>query len=83
MTKIFTKISNIKVIEKNFRALILDIWGVLWDGIEPYPNAKGSLKELKDKNIPIILLSNATRRAKVELEVKYGLGLSEQKETQQ
>ena len=65
MDKKFTKISNLKIIEKNFHALILDIWGVLWDGIEPYANAKNSLKKLKNKNKPIILLSNAPRRASV------------------
>ena len=62
MTNSFTKITNLQKIEKKFQALILDIWGVLWDGIKPYSNAIESLKKLKAKNKPVILLSNAPRR---------------------
>ncbi len=57
-------ISKISDIENNYKAFILDIWGVLWDGLEPYDSAVSSLKMLKEKNKPIILLSNAPRRAK-------------------
>ena len=57
-------ISRISEIENNYCAFILDIWGVLWDGIEPYEMAISSLKELRKKRKPVILLSNAPRRAK-------------------
>ena len=54
---------DINFVLKNSKALILDIWGVLWDGIEVYPEAIDTLKKIKELNIPVILLSNAPRKA--------------------
>ena len=47
----------------NFDAFILDIWGVLMDGAEPYPGAQDCLIQLRDSGKEIVLLSNAPRRA--------------------
>ena len=49
----------------NCEGLILDIWGVLWDGIKVYPEALTTLIELRKKDIPIILLSNAPRKSEI------------------
>ena len=54
---------DINFVLKNSKALILDIWGVLWDGIEVYPEAIDTLKKIKELDIPVILLSNAPRKA--------------------
>ena len=56
--------------------LILDIWGVLWDGIEVYPEALNTLQKLRKLNLPIILLSNAPRRSNIVSEKlsKIGIG---------
>ena len=48
-----------------YEAFIIDIWGVLWDGIEPYQNSIESLKKLMALNKYMILLSNAPRSSKV------------------
>ena len=49
----------------NSEGLILDIWGVLWDGINMYPEALKTLEKLRKLNIPIILLSNAPRKSEI------------------
>ena len=54
---------NLSSVIENSEALILDIWGVLWDGIKVYPEALVTLNEIKKLDIPVILLSNAPRRA--------------------
>ena len=56
--------------------LILDIWGVLWDGIDVYPEALNTLQKLRKRNLPIILLSNAPRRSNIVSEKlsKIGIG---------
>ena len=54
---------DLSLILQNSEALILDVWGVLWDVIKVYPEAVTTLKEVKKLNIPVILLSNAPRRA--------------------
>ena len=57
--------------------LILDIWGVLWDGINVYPEALKTLEKLRKLNIPIILLSNAPRKSEIVSEKlsKIGIGV--------
>ena len=72
-----TKIEGIKSINHIFEAYIVDIWGVLWDGIEPYTNAKKTLQSLKKLNKPILLLSNAPRRAKVVKDKLNSIGIHE------
>ena len=52
-------------VANKYEAFIIDIWGVLWDGIEPYQNSIDSLKKLINLNKYIVLLSNAPRRSKV------------------
>ena len=44
-------------------AAIVDLWGVIHDGVQPYPEVPDALKRLKAAGIRIILLSNAPRRA--------------------
>ena len=57
--------------------LILDIWGVLWDGINMYPEALKTLEKLRKLNIPIILLSNAPRKSEIVSKKlsKIGIGV--------
>ena len=45
-------------------AYVLDVWGVLWDGIQAYPEAAACLLELRRQNKRVLLLSNAPRRSR-------------------
>ena len=45
----YKSLNNINQIIDNYDAFIIDIWGVLWDGIEAYKYAKLTLKKLKEK----------------------------------
>ncbi len=58
-------LTNFREIANKYEAFIIDIWGVLWDGIEPYQYSIECLKKLINLNKYIILLSNAPRRTKV------------------
>ena len=58
-------LANFREVANKYEAFIIDIWGVLWDGIEPYQYSIQSLKKLINLNKYIILLSNAPRRSKV------------------
>jgi HAD superfamily hydrolase (TIGR01459 family) len=44
-----------------YRGFIVDLWGVVHDGITPFPGALDCLKRLAGQNV--LLLSNAPRRA--------------------
>ena len=47
--KNFKILNNLSEITNKFDAYIIDIWGVLWDGIEPYEYAKDALEKIKKK----------------------------------
>jgi HAD superfamily hydrolase (TIGR01459 family) len=63
---------------KDSEGLILDIWGVLWDGINVYPEALNTLKKLKKLNIPIVLLSNAPRKSEIVSEKLSKIGIKQE-----
>ena len=46
MTNYLKTLSKLREIEFKYKAFIVDIWGVLWDGIEPYENSIPTLKKL-------------------------------------
>jgi HAD superfamily hydrolase (TIGR01459 family) len=46
-----------------YDGLILDLWGVLHDGVRPYPGVVDALDRLKRAGKRLIVLSNAPRRA--------------------
>ena len=45
-----------------YDGFILDLWGVIHDGVEPYPGAAECLATLRGMGKRIVLLSNAPRR---------------------
>ena len=63
MTDEFNILTKLSDIEIKYKAYIVDVWGVLWDGIEPYENSTKTLKKLINLGKPVVLLSNAPRRA--------------------
>lgn len=46
-----------------YDAAIVDLWGVIHDGVRPYPAVPEALARLKAAGIRVILLSNAPRRS--------------------
>lgn len=56
-------IDRLGEIAPRYDGFILDLWGVLHDGIAPLPGAVECLAALKDSGKRIVLLSNAPRRA--------------------
>jgi HAD superfamily hydrolase (TIGR01459 family) len=46
-----------------YGGFIVDLWGVIHDGVTPYAGAIDCLEHLRDLGKPVVLLSNAPRRA--------------------
>jgi HAD superfamily hydrolase (TIGR01459 family) len=46
-----------------YDGFILDVWGVLHDGVAPYPGVIDALERLRDSGKRVVLLSNAPVRA--------------------
>lgn len=56
-------IQGLSEIAEGFDGFILDLWGVIHDGVEAYPGAAETLAALRDAGKRTLLLSNAPRRA--------------------
>jgi HAD superfamily hydrolase (TIGR01459 family) len=56
-------IQGLREIAPDYDALIVDLWGVIHGGIEPYPGVVDALAALEARGLPVALLSNAPRRA--------------------
>ncbi len=60
-----------------YDGFILDLWGVIHDGVSPYPGAVEVLKRLQAEGKPAVLLSNAPRRAHVAQLAMRGMGIAD------
>jgi HAD superfamily hydrolase (TIGR01459 family) len=58
-----------------YDGFIVDLWGVIHDGVTPYPGAVDCLARLRDLNRPVVLLSNAPRRAHVAQRAMRRMGI--------
>ena len=56
-------IHGLREIAPDYDALIVDLWGVIHGGVEPYPEVLDALAALQTEGLPVALLSNAPRRA--------------------
>ncbi len=54
---------GLSALVERYDGLILDVWGVLHDGGPAFPAALEVLKRLADRGTPVVLASNAPRRA--------------------
>lgn len=55
------QIISMKEIVKNYSVLLIDIWGVLFDGLNPYPGVPEYINSLIEDGKKIIFLSNNPR----------------------
>ena len=55
------QILPIKDVVKHYDALIVDIWGVLYDGVEPYPGSVECINSMINGGKQVIFLSNNPR----------------------
>jgi HAD superfamily hydrolase (TIGR01459 family) len=58
-------IRGLREIAPDYDALIVDLWGVIHGGVEPYPGVLETLAALRAAGLPVGLLSNAPRRSRM------------------
>lgn len=68
-------IAGIGAIADRYTAFIVDLWGVLHDGVAPYPGAIDALALLRGRDV--LLLSNAPRRAAAARDSLRALGFED------
>lgn len=62
---------------ERYDGFILDLWGVIHDGVQPYPGAVGCLEQLRRAGKRVVLLSNAPRRSGAAQEAMRGMGIAD------
>jgi HAD superfamily hydrolase (TIGR01459 family) len=60
-----------------YDGFIIDLWGVIHDGVTPYEGAVDCLRRLRDAGKPAVLLSNAPRRAHVAQAGMRAMGIAD------
>lgn len=63
MNKPITSIDGLQQIADQYEGYIVDLWGVLHDGVTAFPAAVDAARNLKAQGGRILILSNAPRRA--------------------
>ncbi|MDH3662144.1 MAG: TIGR01459 family HAD-type hydrolase [Alphaproteobacteria bacterium] len=66
---------RLRDIAPRYRGFIIDQWGVLHDGGEPYPDAIDCLTALRALDVRIVLLSNSGKRAEHNRERLAEMGI--------
>jgi HAD superfamily hydrolase (TIGR01459 family) len=69
-------LSGFSALAARYDGFILDLWGVIHDGVAPYPGAVDCLRRLRDAGKRVVLLSNAPRRAHAAAEAMRAMGIS-------
>ena len=69
-------ITGLSDIAGNYDAFVLDLWGVLHDGVTAYPAAIAALRELRTSAKPVGILSNGPRRADAVAQRSAELGIT-------
>ena len=71
-----TPLPGMAALADRYDGFILDLWGVIHDGVRPYEGAAECLHRLKDAGKRCVLLSNAPRRSFAAEAMLQGMGLS-------
>ena len=68
-------VSGLRELADHYDGFILDVWGVIHDGSNPYAGAKETLAELKARGKKTVMLSNAPRRGYALEGLMTGMGI--------
>jgi HAD superfamily hydrolase (TIGR01459 family) len=60
-----------------YDGFVLDVWGVLHDGVKLYPGVVDTLDRLSDAGKRFVMLTNAPRRSAAVAEAMIGMGMPE------
>jgi HAD superfamily hydrolase (TIGR01459 family) len=70
-------LTGIGALVPRYRGFIVDLWGVVHDGIKPYPGAIDCLARLQGAGKRVVLLSNAPRIARVAQAAMREMGIGD------
>ncbi|AMS43126.1 TIGR01459 family HAD-type hydrolase [Aminobacter aminovorans] len=54
-------IASLEALTGRYQALLCDVWGVIHNGVDAFPEAAAALKAARDKGVAVVLITNAPR----------------------
>lgn len=70
-------LERFKPLAAEYDGFVLDLWGVIHDGVHPYPGAVNCLARLRAAGRRVVFLSNAPRRAAPVREALRDMGIAD------
>lgn len=70
-----TVLNSLSEIADQYDGFILDLWGVIHDGTQPYAGAADTLRKLTELGKKTVMLSNAPRRSFALVQLMSGMGI--------
>ncbi len=67
---------GLREVADSYDGFVLDLWGVVHDGVTVFPGVIGALQELRAAGKKLVFLSNAPRRAHIVAEQLHGFGIT-------
>jgi HAD superfamily hydrolase (TIGR01459 family) len=71
-------LTGFAALAERYHGFILDLWGVIHDGVSPYPGAIDCLRRLRAAGKPTVLLSNAPRRVHIAQRSMRAMGIADE-----
>lgn len=71
------RLDRIAPLAERYDGFVLDLWGVIHDGVKPYPGAVATLAALRRAGKRTVLLSNAPRRAGAAQAAMRAMGIAD------
>lgn len=71
----FQIVPSLGSIATNYESFIFDLWGVVHNGIEPFPDVLDCMQKMRDSGKQILLLSNAPRTNKFVVDFLENIGV--------
>jgi len=68
--------SGFGALAARYDGFIVDLWGVVHNGVAPYPGVLDCLARLRDAGKPVVFLSNAPRRPPGIIAALSGMGIT-------
>lgn len=68
-------VPGVRAVVSQYEAFIIDLWGVIHDGVAAFPHSRETLRQIRDAGCKTILLSNAPRRDYVLIEQMEKFGI--------
>ncbi len=66
---------GLSLLAERYDGFIVDLWGVIHDGVRAFPQAVACLERLRDRDKRVLILSNAPRRAQAVAARNAELGI--------